>query len=444
MWTNIKIRERLLMSPLMTSAGHHRTVSSVSSSHSPDMPSELMKAVIMVGGPTTDSWFRPLSLQQPKPLFPLAGRPMIWHHIKSLSRFETLKEILVIGFYESSQFSQFIQDAQQEFGIVIKYLQEPKSLGTGGGLCNFQGEILSGHPKYIFIIYGDICCACPFGRMLVALNQAPGTLATILATHVTREQSSNYGCLVKEAGESNVIMHYVEKPETFVSNLVSCGVYLLDTAIFNEFPRLLAYATQQPSTGIRPKIIRLEQDILAPLAAERKVSFYETQDFWCQVKTANSAITANRLYLEDSVFKSSSFQNSNDDFEAVGAIFVHPSAKVAADVMIGPNVSIGENCVIECGVRIRDSIILPGSKIGANTLVVNSIIGWESEIGAWCRIEGAPDSAATDVITLNGVKMPSITVLGGSVFVTDERVIRNCIVLPHKDLYKSYQNEILL
>lgn len=290
--------------------------------------------------------------------------------------------------------------------------------------------------------------------MLVAQHQAPGTLATILATHVTREQSSNYGCLVKDDGESQFVRHYVEKPETFVSTLVSCGVYLLDSEIFNEFDELLARSKQaqhsehspilSPNGVPRPTIVRLEQDILSPLAADRKVSYYETKDFWCQVKTPNSAITANRLYLEEALFRRPDHFTPHDRFQTVGAVHVHPTARIASDAKLGPNVSIGPNCVIESGVRIKESVVLDGSQIRPNALVVNSIIGWDSHIGAWTRIEGAPDGTTTDAITLNGVKMPSITVLGGSVNVADEKVIRNCIVLPHKDLHKSYQNEILL
>lgn len=331
-----------------------------------------------------------------------------------------------------------------------RYLQEPKALGTGGGLCYFKAEILATLPSSIFVLYGDICCSFPFARMLVAQHNAPGTYCTILATHVAREQSSNYGCLVREEGDSSVVRHYVEKPETFVSSLVSCGVYLLDAAIFSELPASVLDGTSTAANGVangaRAKTVRLEQDILVPLAAQRKVSFYETVDFWCQVKTANSAITANRLYLEDALFRRNDdlAATPNAEYEAVGAVFVDPSATVNSNAKLGPNVSIGPGCFIGAGVRIRDSVILSGSTIQANSLVTNSIVGWDSTIGTWCRIEGAPDGATTEAITLNGVKMPSITILGGNVEVADEKVIRNCIVLPHKDLHKSYQNEILL
>jgi NDP-sugar pyrophosphorylase family protein len=47
---------------------------------------ERVVAVIMVGGPTKGTRFRPLSLNVPKPLFPLAGQPMVHHPISACRR----------------------------------------------------------------------------------------------------------------------------------------------------------------------------------------------------------------------------------------------------------------------------------------------------------------------------------------------------------------------
>lgn len=332
-------------------------------------------------------------------------------------------------------------------------MQEPKPLGTGGGLYLYRHEILRGGPKHIFVIYGDVGCSYPFDRLLRAHQEAPSIRATILATQVPREYATNYGCIVREPG-TNIIQHYVEKPATFVSDFVSCGVFLLEASVLEGLPAEMPEASpsllppQQRVSGVRPRMIGLEQDILAPLAASRKVAAYETKDFWCQVKTASSAITANRLYLEDICFRYPERLAAGDkngwSCEIIGAVWIDPTAVVHPDAKIGPNVSIGPGCEIGEGVRIRDSIVLDASQVGANSAILNSVVGWESRVGAWCRIEGAPDGAACETVTLNGIKMPSITILGGFVDVADEAIIRNCIVLPNKDLTKSYQNEILL
>lgn len=58
---------------------------------------------------------RPLSLDIPKPLFPIAGRPVIWHGIQALSKVEGLTEVILIGFYDDAVFSSFLKDCVKDF-----------------------------------------------------------------------------------------------------------------------------------------------------------------------------------------------------------------------------------------------------------------------------------------------------------------------------------------
>lgn len=46
----------------------------------------MIKGVILIGGPQKGTRFRPLSFDLPKPLFPVAGYPIIYHHIYALSK----------------------------------------------------------------------------------------------------------------------------------------------------------------------------------------------------------------------------------------------------------------------------------------------------------------------------------------------------------------------
>lgn len=73
------------------------------------------KAVILVGGPSRGTRFRPLSLNSPKPLFPVAGRPIISHHLDALSKVKGLKEVLIIGLFEDKVFAPYIDNAAIEF-----------------------------------------------------------------------------------------------------------------------------------------------------------------------------------------------------------------------------------------------------------------------------------------------------------------------------------------
>lgn len=90
--------------------------------HHPDMlENKIIKAAILIGGPAKGTRFRPLSLELPKPLFPVAGYPMVYHHIEAFSKVPNIKEILLIGFYQPNEtLTRLISDAEKEFGINIR------------------------------------------------------------------------------------------------------------------------------------------------------------------------------------------------------------------------------------------------------------------------------------------------------------------------------------
>lgn len=64
--------------------------------------------------------FRPLSLDVPKPLFPVAGLPIIQHHIEACVKLEKCKEILIIGSYPIASMQQFLADMQNEYRTIIR------------------------------------------------------------------------------------------------------------------------------------------------------------------------------------------------------------------------------------------------------------------------------------------------------------------------------------
>lgn len=92
-------------------------------------------------------------------------------------------------------------------------------------------------------------------------------------------------------------------------------------------------------------------------------------------------------------------------------------------LQLGPNVSIGPGVVVGRGVRIRESIILNDAFIGDRSLVLHSIVGRNSRIGTWARVEGTPSDPDPNknfakmenppLFNSDGRLNPSITILGG-------------------------------
>jgi mannose-1-phosphate guanylyltransferase len=289
---------------------------------------------------------------------------------------------------------------------------------------------------------------------MLQLFEEKSAEAVILGTRVAEDAATKYGCVVSDPNTKQVL-HYVEKPESKISNLINCGVYLFDTecifpAIAKSYkrrqdrPRLISYPSaehmeasfyaDEDESGTS-QVISFEQDILPDLADTRQFFVLETRDFWRQIKTAGSALPANALYLTKA-FQAQSAELTKPSGTMLPPVYIHPTARVDPSAKLGPNVSIGPRVVIGAGVRIRDSIILEDVEIKHDSCILYTIVGWGSKIGAWARVEGSPlpvTSHSTTVIK-NGVKVQSITILGKECSVGDEVKIQNCVCLPYKEL----------
>lgn len=109
------------------------------------------------------------------------------------------------------------------------------------------------------------------------------------------------------------------------------------------------------------------------------------------------------------------------------------------------SIDLGARVLIGYGVRIRDSIVLDYVEVKNDACIINAVIGWESKIGSWARIEGVTENPnEKENATDKGYKRPTASILGKDVTVGDEVLVRDCIVLPHKELRESYHREIIM
>lgn len=398
-------------------------------------------------------------------MFDVAGHPIIWHCLQAIAKVQGIKEVILIGYYDETVFRDFIRDSSREFPqFKVNYLREYKALGTAGGLYHFRDAIMKGRPERFFVLNADVCCSFPLQAMLDLFDERDAE-AVILGTRVTNDAATNFGCIVSDAHTKRVL-HYVEKPESQISNLINCGVYLFATeTIFpsirtaikrkTERPRLISYPSSDnlensymadpDDDGETNEVLRLEQDILSDLADSNRFFVHETKDFWRQIKTAGSAVPANALYLLKA-FQSQSPELAKPSANIVPPVYIHPSATVDPTAKLGPNVSIGPKVIIGPGARVKESIVLDDSEIRHDACVLYSIIGWNSRVGAWARVEGTPTpltSHSTSIIK-NGVKVQSVTILGKECSVGDEVRVQNCVCLPYKELKRDVANEIIM
>src|SRR5579859_3815373 len=107
-----------------------------------------MQALILAGGVGTR--LRPLTLTIPKPVVPLAGRPHLAHMIDWLRGHGVDDVILASGFMADGVRAVLGDGA--ELGVRLRYVEEPKPLGTGGAL-KFAADLLADR---FLMLNGDV------------------------------------------------------------------------------------------------------------------------------------------------------------------------------------------------------------------------------------------------------------------------------------------------
>src|SRR5436305_2238401 len=151
-----------------------------------------MQALILAGGEGTR--LRPLTLTIPKPVVPLVDRPFIAYMLEWLARHGVDDVILSCGFMAEGV-RKVLGDGGA-MGIALRYLEEPRPLGTGGAL-KFAEELLD---QRFFMLNGDVLTDIDLTAQMAQHERtgARGTLALISV-----DDPSAYG-LVRRADDDSV------------------------------------------------------------------------------------------------------------------------------------------------------------------------------------------------------------------------------------------------
>ncbi|KAF0501948.1 mannose-1-phosphate guanyltransferase [Gigaspora margarita] len=355
-----------------------------------------MKALILVGGFGTR--LRPLTLTLPKPLVEFCNKPMILHQIEGLVK-AGVKDIVLAVNYRPEIMVTLLKKYEEKFNITITFSVETEPLGTAGPLA-LARDVLSKDNTPFFVLNSDIICEYPF-EQLRDFHAAHGDEGTIVVTKV--EEPSKYGVIVNCSGSSRV-QRFVEKPVEFVGNKINAGIYILNPSVLDR---------------IELKPTSIEKEVFPHVAADSQLHSFELEGYWMDVGQPKDFLTGTCLYLANLAKKQPHLlANSDCDYMYGGNVLVDPTAKIGKGCRIGPFVTIGPNVVIGDGVRLQRCVILEGSRVRDYAWIMNSIIGWHSNIGRWARLEG-------------------VSVLGDDVSINDEIYVNGGRILPHKCITSS-------
>ncbi|MDR0344171.1 MAG: nucleotidyltransferase family protein, partial [Nocardiopsaceae bacterium] len=180
-----------------------------------------MKAVVMAGGEGTR--LRPMTANQPKPMLPVANKPIMEHVLKLLKRHGFDETVVTVQFLASLVRNYFADG--EDVGMSLQYATEESPLGTAGSVKNAEDAL---RDDTFLVISGDALTDIDLSAM-VAYHKKQGALVTVGLTRVPNPLE--FGIII--VGEDGRIQRFLEKPTwgQVFSDTVNTGIYVMEPEV---------------------------------------------------------------------------------------------------------------------------------------------------------------------------------------------------------------------
>ncbi|MGH4033394.1 sugar phosphate nucleotidyltransferase [Actinomycetota bacterium Odt1-20B] len=338
-----------------------------------------MKAVVMAGGEGTR--LRPLTLQLPKPLLPVAGQPIMEHVLRLLRRHGLTETVVTVQYLSGLVRDSFGDGAR--LGMELDYVEEETPLGTAGSVKNAERQ-LAGEP--FVVISGDALTDIDLSE-LIAYHRQKKALVTVCLTRVPDPRE--FGITIVDA--DGRVERFLEKPAwgQVFSDTVNTGIYVME-------PEVLDHVAE----GVP---VDWSGDVFPRLLAEGyPVYGYVAEGYWEDVGSHTSYLRAQADALHGEVateidaFESAPgvwlAKSASVDPEAVleGPLYVGPHARVEAGARLGQDTVVGAHTVVARGARLERAVVQERSIVGAGASVRGGVIGANCVLQPGARVgEGA-------------------------------------------------------
>jgi bifunctional UDP-N-acetylglucosamine pyrophosphorylase/glucosamine-1-phosphate N-acetyltransferase len=306
-------------------------------------------AVILVAGASTRT--RPLTVQRPKPLIPLLGRPLLAHILDELVGLVD-RVTLVVG-YRADQIVATFGPVYR--GMAIRYAYQTTINGTAGAL-------MAATPldEPFVLLYGD---------NLVSRADIEGVRQMRYGVAGLRvSDPRSFGILELVDGQ---VQRIIEKPAYPPPDaLANAGIYHFDS----EVVPLLHQITPSPRGELELT------DLIGLLAARHPVGCHVCTGHWIPVGTPWEALVAARFLLAQQAQHQLQPQIApgatvDPQAELEGSVVIGEGARIEGQVRIVGPVWIGPRAEIRSGALVIASVIETGATIESEAMVGGSVIG---------------------------------------------------------------------
>jgi len=311
-----------------------------------------MKAVIIAAG--KGKRLVPITSSRPKPMIPLAGKPLLEHTILGLKD-AGIDEILLIVGYKKEIIRDYFGNGQDKLNVKIEYITQEEQLGTAHAFG--YGKSFAKDESVLFM-YGDLLVEPRVYQQIVQKYNENKVEGIILLMEVKNPEE--FG--IVSLNSSGFVEKIIEKPtpEMNVGNLANAGVFIFNSKIFQ--------AIEKTEKSIRGEYEFTDSMEILINQFKGKIAGYRIKNyFWSDIGLPWQLLDANSYLLE------------NIEKKIMG--------ESEKNVQISGNVYIGEGTIIQSGSYIQgpcyignNNLIGPNSFIRPNTFIANDCHIGMSEI----------------------------------------------------------------
>ena len=346
----------------------------------------------MAGGEGTR--LRPLTSNVPKPMMPLANRPMM-EHIVDLLKQHGFDEIVVTVAFKANHIRNWFGDGS-EFGVRMVYATEDTPLGTAGSVRNAMDELT----ERFLVISGDVLTDLDLTKIVEA-HEAKNAMATIGLIRV--DNPLEFGIVITK--DDGSIERFLEKPgwgQVF-SDTINTGIFVLEPEIFDYIEPDVPVDF---SSEVFPALLRDEKRLFGAIG----------EGYWEDVGTLESYVSAHKDILDGRVAA------RIDGFDRGNSLFIGENVTIDPGATVEAPGVIGDNCRIEAGAHIG-----PYSVLGANVRVRSDVqtervvVADNTYLAESVGLRGASIGRACDL--RRGVQVHEGAVVGDECFIGDDAEI---------------------
>jgi len=346
----------------------------------------VIKAFILAGG--KGAHLRPLALNTPKPIVPLANIPFLFFQIDQIKRAEITEIILGLS-YQPRKITDIFGDGMK-YGVTMRYTYEDLPRGTAGALKAAANLI----DDTTVVLNGDVLADTDL-REVIQFHKDHKAEATIVTTRVMNP--SGYGLV--ESGLDGRVVSFIEKPpeDEVTGDTINAGIYVLEVSVLDRISK------EGPQS--------FEREIFPSMLADgARIYACITRGYWQDIGSpqkyleAHYGIISGRMKLPSYPLKSCPPNHWDKKQVQIDSYSILDGGCIIKPGVVIENSVLGEDCRIEEGALIKDSVIWSQTRVRSNARMERTIVGRQCLIG-------------------EGVRLRPGTVLGDKTIVTDYSVL---------------------